>query len=159
MKIDKYLVSKILAFITGTSTVILFILSQIKALSASESEMKVFTVIYLLNIVILIPSLLFYIWQSSVRKAKINNDTNTLENGLNIETDTVHPILYASKEQLELLKEKNQPVEIKRLLTKNMILNGDTVKVIELNDMRNFVLCEVLNATESTIIVIARKLD
>lgn len=159
MKIDKYLVSKILAIITGTSTVILFILSQVKVLGASESEMKVFTVIYLLNIVILIPSLLFYIWQSSVRKAKINNDTNTLENGLNIETDTVHPILYASKEQLELLKEKNQPVEIKRLLTKNMILNGDTVKVIELNDMRNFVLCEVLNATESTIIVIARKLD
>ena len=159
MKIDKYLVSKILAIITGTSTVILFILSQVKVLGASESEMKVFTVIYLLNIVILIPSLLFYIWQSSVRKAKINNDTNTLENGLNIETDTVHPILYASKEQLELLKEKNQPVEIKRLLTKNMILNGDTVKVIELNDMRNFVLCEVLNATESTVIVIARKLD
>ena len=159
MKIDKYLISKILAFITGTSTVILFILSQIKALSASESEMKVFTVIYLLNIVILIPSLLFYIWQSSVRKAKIDNDTNTLENGLNIETDTVYPILYASKEQLELLKEKNQPVEIKRLLTKNMILNGNTIKVAELNDMRNFVLCEVLNATESTVIVIARKLD
>ena len=142
MKIDKYLVSKILAFITGTSTVILFILSQVKALSASESEMKVFTIIYLLNIVILIPSLLFYIWQSSIRKA-----------------DTIYPILYAPKEQLELLKEKNQPVEIKRLLTKNMILNGDTIKVVELNDMRNFVLCEALNATESTVIVIARKLD
>ena len=159
MKIDKYLVSKILAFITGTSTVILFVLSQVKALSASESEMKVFTVIYLLNIVILIPSLLFYIWQSSMKKAKIENNTNISENGINVSTDTVYPILYASKEQLELLKEKNQPVEIKRLLTKNMILNGDTIKVVELNDMRNFVLCEVLNATESTIIVIARKLD
>lgn len=159
MKIDKYLISKILAIITGISTVILFILSQIKALSASESEMKIFTVIYLLNIVILIPSLLFYIWQSSMKKAKIENNTNTLENEMNISTDTVYPILYASKEQLELLKEKNQPVEIKRLLTKNMILNGDTIKVVELNDMRNFVLCEVLNATESTIIVIARKLD
>ena len=159
MKIDKYLVSKILAIITGTSTVILFILSQVKVLGASESEMKVFTVIYLLNIVILIPSLLFYIWQSSIRKAKIENNTNALGSGINVSTDTIHPILYASKEQLELLKEKNQTVEIKRLLTKNMILNGDTVKVIELNDMRNFVLCEVLNATESTVIVIARKLD
>ena len=94
-----------------------------------------------------------------MRKAKIENNTNTLENGINVSTDTIYPILYASKEQLELLKEKNQPVEIKRLLTKNMILNGDTIKVIELNDVRNFVLCEVLNATESTVIVIARKLD
>ena len=73
MKIDKYLISKILAIITGTSTVILFILSQVKALSASESEMKVFTIIYLSNIVILIPSLLFYIWQNSMRKAKMEN--------------------------------------------------------------------------------------
>ena len=91
--------------------------------------------------------------------AKMENNTNALGNGINVSTNTIYPILYASKEQLELLKEKNQPVEIKRLLTKNMILNGDTIKVVELNDMRNFVLCEVLNATESTVIVIARKLD